>query len=212
MGHRLVLLLAGLGVVALGLARRRLQAMSARDAGWRRAIAVALIVNEVIEWGLEAAQGTARVPFQLCDVAVFLTAWVLLAIPPNGSVVSELAYFWGMAGSLQAIATPDLRQGFPDYAWIKFFLTHCGVVLSVTYLALTGRVRVGPQTVWRVWGLTNLYAVVAAGIIGDLARTMAISPTSPCSRACSIIVVRGPMIFSPWKGSLCCHSSCIARP
>jgi len=156
--HRAVLVLTGLGILAVILARTRLQERRGKDAGWRRAIAVALIVNELIELGLATAQGTARVPFQLCDLAVVLTAWALWSLRP---LVSELAYFWGVAGSLQAILTPDVHAGFPSYEWVKFFLTHCGVVLCVTYLAVTGRVSSTPQTVWRVFGLTNLYAAVA---------------------------------------------------
>lgn len=75
--------------------------------------------------------------------------------------VSVVAYFWGLSGSLQAILTPDLRQGFPDYWWVKFFLTHCGVVLSVVYLAVTDRVAPTARSVWRVWALTNAYAAIA---------------------------------------------------
>lgn len=159
--HRAVVGLTGLGILALILARQRLQQGCRQDAGWRRVIAVALIVNEVIELGWAAARGTARVPFQLCDLAVGLTAWALWSARP---LVGELAYFWGMAGSVQAIVTPDVRDGFPSYEWVKFFLTHCGVVLCVVYLAVTGRVRGTPQTVWRAFGLTNLYAA-AAGLV-----------------------------------------------
>ena len=119
-----------------------------------------LLANELAGWGLAALQGVIRVPLQLCDLALFLTVWALLSLKPT---VSELAYFWGLAGSLQAMLTPDLRYGFPDYWWVKFFITHCGVVLSVIYLAVTGRVRPTHQSIWKVWGLTNVYAL-AAGI------------------------------------------------
>lgn len=156
--HRAVLALTGFGILAVILARTRLQQWRGKDAGWRRAIATALIVNELIEVGLATAQGTARVPLQLCDLAVFLTAWALWSLRP---LVSELAYFWGVAGSLQAMLTPDVRAAFPSYEWVKFFLTHCGVVLCVAYLAVTGRVCSTPQTIWRVFGLTNVYAVLA---------------------------------------------------
>jgi len=150
--------LAG-GMLALVLARRRLAAR--QDVWLRRGIAVALLGQELIAWGLAAAQGVVRVPLQLCDLALGLTVWALWTLRP---AASELAYFWGLAGSLQAILTPDLARGCPDYWSVKFFVTHGGIVLSAVYLALTGRVAPTHRSVWRVWALTNAYAL-AAGFV-----------------------------------------------
>jgi hypothetical integral membrane protein (TIGR02206 family) len=42
------------------------------------------------------------------------------------------------------------------------------VVLSVIYLAVTGRVAPTPRSIWRVWGWTNAYAA-AVGLINWVA-------------------------------------------
>ncbi len=144
---------------ALIAGRRRLR--PELDRRGRLGVASLLLGNELVGWGWAAAHGSVRIPLQFCDLAMFLTVWALGSLRPR---VCELAYFWGLAGSVQAILTPDLQRGFPDYWWVKFFLGHCGVVLSVTYLALTNRIAATPQSVWRVFGLTNIYAV-AAGIV-----------------------------------------------
>ena len=154
--HRVVLALTAGGSVALLIGRHRLR--RSPDARFRQGLAIALFGNELIGWTWAAAHGVVRVPLQLCDLALLVTVWALWSLHPGAS---EVAYFWGLAGSLQAILTPDLRLGFPDYWWVKFFLTHCGVVLSVVYLAATGRVRPTHRSVWRMWALTNLYAAVA---------------------------------------------------
>lgn len=154
--HLAVLALTIAGTLALVVSRGRLR--RANDVLARRGLAALLLANEVIAWGWAAAQGVVRVPLQLCDLALLLTVWALWSLRRGVSVV---AYFWGLSGSLQAILTPDLRQGFPDYWWVKFFLTHCGVVLSVVYLAVTARVAPTARSVWRVWGLTNVYAAIA---------------------------------------------------
>lgn len=155
--HLGALLATLLGVVALILTRERLR--HGDDRRPRQMVAFGLVANELMSWPISvAAYGHVRVPLQLCDLALVLTAWALVSLRPR---VSELAYFWGLAGSLQAVLTPDLREPFPTYWWLKFFLGHCGVVLSVVYLALSGRVQASPRSIWRVWGWTNVYAVFA---------------------------------------------------
>ena len=163
--HLWVIGLTVLATTGLILTRQRMRGW--QDLFWRRSAAAALLVNEVGSWIWAAAHGIGRIPLQLCDLAVILTVIALWTLGPR---VSELAYFWGVTGSLQAILTPDLRWGFPDYWWIKFFLTHCGVVLGVVYLAVTGRVRPTVGSVWRVWMLTNVYAALA-GLINWGCRT-----------------------------------------
>ncbi|MBI2496289.1 MAG: TIGR02206 family membrane protein [Candidatus Omnitrophica bacterium] len=154
--HLTVLGLTAGGIAGLVMTRRRLRGRS--DQRLRHVVAAALVANELSAWAVSAVHGVVRVPLQLCDLALGLAVWALLTTRP---AVSEVAYFWGLAGSLQAILTPDLRLGFPDYWWIKFFLTHCGVVLSVVYLAVTARVAPTGGSVWRVWALANVYAAIA---------------------------------------------------
>jgi len=58
-------------------------------------------------------------PMQLCDWAMFA---VIAALVTRRRGVYELAYFWGLAGTLQAILTPNLRDGFPS-AFSSAFLS-----------------------------------------------------------------------------------------
>jgi len=66
-----------------------------------------------------------------------------------------------LAGSSQAVFTPDLREGFPTFPWATFFLGHCSVIMSAAYLVVRGRVRLTMASAWRVWGVSNGYLVVA---------------------------------------------------
>ena len=154
-----------------GLARG---APLADDRWVRRTVSLVLVGNALSSWIVGWAQGHPRLPLQLCDLAVLFTAWALLTLEPT---VSELAYFWGLGGSLQAVLTPDLQRAFPDYWWLTFFVAHGGVVLGVVYLAITGRVEPTHASVWRVWGWSNLYVLIAGLInwacginLGYLAR------------------------------------------
>ena len=154
--HMAVLAVTVGGALALVGTRASLRRVS--DGPVRRTAALVLLGNELLSWVWAAAHGVVRVPLQLCDLALVLTVVALWTLRPQ---VTGLAYFLGLAGSLQAILTPDLHDGFPDYWWVKFFITHCGVVLSAVYLAVTERVAPTPRSVWQIWGLTNLYAALA---------------------------------------------------
>lgn len=154
-----VAFLATVAAAALILARRQWVGIEDRRA--RRGVALALLGSEVIAWLIGLAHGQPRAPLQLCDLALLLTVWALWSLHP---AVSELAYFWALGGSLQAVLTPDLQAGFPDVWCVKFFLTHCGVILSVVYLAASGRIHPRPGAIWRAWLMTNLYAVVAGAV------------------------------------------------
>lgn len=187
-GHRAVLLIVAAAAAALLVAARWLRGREDRLA--RRLLAVALIGNELLSWSWAAAHGVVRVPLQLCDLAVGLMAWALWTLRPRAC---ELIYFWGLAGSFQALATPDLNVGLPARSAVHFFLSHGGVVLLSVYLAVTGRVQATWGSVARVWGVTNLYAA-AAGLINGLWGAnygyLARKPSQP-----SLLDVLGPW---PW--------------
>src|SRR5205823_117635 len=54
----------------------------------------------------------ASLPVQRCDVAGFVAAAALLW---RELVLVEVAYFWGLGGTLQAVLTPDLKDHFPSF-------------------------------------------------------------------------------------------------
>ncbi len=105
-------------------------------------------------------------PMQLCDWALVATVVALLR---RSLRWFELAYFWGLAATLQAIVTPNLDVGFPSVRFISFFVAHCGIVISVLYLFLTFGLRPHPWSLVRVWLWSQLYlasALVANALTG----------------------------------------------
>jgi hypothetical integral membrane protein (TIGR02206 family) len=141
-------------------------ARRSRSAGFDRAIRVALAVIltvNFVSYGVRGSlAGTLRweqaLPFQLCDWTMIAVIVALL----NGGRPSwvEVAYFWGIGGSLQAIVTPNLQFGFPDYRFLTFFIDHCGIVIGVTYLMLTRRLRPQVGSIWRTLLWSEIYLAV----------------------------------------------------
>ena len=99
-----------------------------------------------------------EIPLNLCDWATVAT-FVALVWPTQKSF--ELAYFWGLCGTLQALLTPDCVYDFPDVQFTLFFVYHGGIIASVLYLTLGMKMRPVPMSFPRVIAWTLLYGVVA---------------------------------------------------
>ncbi len=100
----------------------------------------------------------AVIPLHLCDIAAFLCGFALITRHP---LLCELSYFWGLAGTLQGLLTPNLPFDFPHPVFIAFFLQH-GVVVVTALLLPLGLGWRPRQGAWRrsfVWLLC--YAMIA---------------------------------------------------
>jgi hypothetical integral membrane protein (TIGR02206 family) len=96
-------------------------------------------------------------PMQLCDWGIVV---VIVAMWTGNHRWFEVAYFWGLGGTLQAVLTPDLRYGFPDWRFISFFISHCGIIIGVVFLMLTRRYRPYPMSIVRVFLWSEFYFIV----------------------------------------------------
>jgi len=77
----------------------------------------------------------------------------------------EVAYFWGIGGTLQAVLTAEPALGFPDWRFISFFTSHCGIIVGVIFLMLTRRYRPYPVSIVRVWLWSEFYFVVRSSLM-----------------------------------------------
>jgi hypothetical integral membrane protein (TIGR02206 family) len=145
-------------VVGVGLCvegRRHPGPWQARAA---RVIGAVLLADAVSYVVARAVAGTfsARtdLPLALCNVAVLVAAaacWWQVA------QLVELTYFWGLAGTLQAIITPDLNQGYPHLVFFQYVVGHIGIVLAALFLVVGMRIAPRPKAVIRVLGITAAY-------------------------------------------------------
>jgi hypothetical integral membrane protein (TIGR02206 family) len=96
-------------------------------------------------------------PVQLCDVGGFVAAAALLW---RQAVLVELAYFWGLGGTLQALLTPDLRDHFPSFPYLQFYATHDLVVLAALFLVIGLGLQPRAGAVRRIFLLTLGFALI----------------------------------------------------
>ena len=124
-------------------------------------LSAVLVLNYVVYLIFIRSRGTTTwqqmLPMQLCDWGIVV---VIVAMWTGNQRWFEVAYFWGLGGTLQAVLTPDVRYGFPDWRFLSFFTSHCGIIIGVVFLMLTRRYRPYPMSIVRVFLWSEFYFVV----------------------------------------------------
>lgn len=132
------------------------------DRAIRRSLALLIALNWALWMGLLWFKGWLNIgnaiPLNLCDWATAVTFFALLR-PSTGRF--ELAYFWALCGTLQALITPDCVYDFPDAQFTLFFVYHGGIIASVLYLVFGRGMRPELASFPRVLSWTLVYAAVA---------------------------------------------------
>ena len=131
-------------------------------------LAVAIVAAELswqpYSFANHAWTAGASLPVQLCDVGGFVAAAALFW---RKLLLVEVAYFWGLGGTLQALLTPDLRDHFPSFPYLQFYVTHDLVILAALFLVIGLGLQPRAGAVRRIFLLTLTFAVLV-GVI-DLA-------------------------------------------
>jgi hypothetical integral membrane protein (TIGR02206 family) len=150
---------------------------------WRRicwTIAVGIVGGSLFQHGWDLTTGAwtpqTGLPLHLCDIGVYVTAATLVlaarrprldAVPALIQRLYDLAYFWGLGGTLQAVLTPDITAPFPHIVWFRYFVTHGGILVGVLVMTIGLGFRPHASGLARVWLTTLTLAVPVLGI--DLA-------------------------------------------
>jgi hypothetical integral membrane protein (TIGR02206 family) len=160
-----------------------------------RVLAVVLATDSVTSVVRPIAEGTFTVrtslPLSLCDVALVIAAFACWM--PRRPLLVELTYFWGLAGSLQAVLTPDLTQRFPQLQFFVYVVGHVGIVTAAIYLVVGLRCRPRRRAVPRIWLMTAAYAA-AVGVFDAVTGANYMFLRARPSTA-SLLSVLGPW---PW--------------
>lgn len=166
--------LAHVVVILLTIALPFVLAAFVRKSRWLRSgqiigrlLAVTLAVNYLgyaIYLALTVGLPWERaLPFQLCDWAMVAS---IVALLTGRERWLEVAYFWGIGGTAQAILTPDLKYAFPDIRFVSFFVAHSGIVAGIAFVMITRGFRPHFASIWRAFAWSELYFVIT--IVVDL--------------------------------------------
>ena len=189
--HIAALLLAVATPIALGIAARR---------GGERTTSIICIVfaavlfgNEAVHWAYRLATvGLAEfmqrhMPLHVCGIAVLALVALLLL---RKRTAFEVVYFWGLAGTANALLTPQLDAGFPEYRFFQYFIAHGGIVAGAIFAVLGLEMRPTFASLLRAYGLLAvLFAVLLAAnpLLGSNYMFLREPPNAA-----------SPFFFAPW--------------
>jgi hypothetical integral membrane protein (TIGR02206 family) len=171
-----------------------------------RALAVVL-VGEQVSWQLQMLVDHSwtlnnSLPFDLCDFTTFVAAAACWFRVP---VCVELTWFWGLAGTLQAIITPDVETPFPHLSFDNYVVEHLAIVVAALYLVIGLRLAPRPRSVVRTFALTVGYAAICAVV--DIATGADYLFLRAPPAAFSLLQVLGPW---PWYLVSCAGIALVA--
>jgi hypothetical integral membrane protein (TIGR02206 family) len=121
------------------------------------ALVCACIVNLILHARSQHGELVTALPMQLCDWAAVVT---VLALARRTERPFELAYCWGLAGTLQALFTPAINVNDDPRVW-PFFLVHSIIPASVLWLMFECKLRPQPGAYVRVMAWSQIYLVTA---------------------------------------------------
>ena len=186
-----------IALAAIAAATIALVVVARRSPGaWLKVMAGVIVAVELSWWvyvlagGVPGATVAYSLPLQLCDAAIFVAA---AALWTRHRLLAEVTYFWGLAGTIQALLTPDLPQQFPSYPYFQYYVAHGGVVAAALVLVVGLRIRPRPWSVVKVAAITLGYAAFVGlvdAVTGADYMYLRAKPPSP-----TLLDVLGPW---PW--------------
>ena len=100
----------------------------------------------------------------MCGISVFISCYALYT---KNQAAFELSFFWGLAGALQAILTPDpTRFHFGYISTFWSFLSHGIIIMNVFWLIFVDNMRCRKNSLLNTILVTN-GAIFIIGIINN---------------------------------------------
>jgi len=123
---------------------------------------------------------------------VFVLAWT---VARRNWLGFEIAYFWGLGGTVQALVTPNLQALFPHYHFMQYFVTHGGILIVIVYLVAAWGMHPRKGAVLRTFLVTNAY-MVAVALVNVVMRLSGLDANYMF--LCHRPEGQSPFFFLPW--------------
>lgn len=141
MQHIVVLLMSiALGALVMGYAIKKLNPQQQYRLGLNMALFVAFseITWVMLRLYLGVFNPAEDLPFVICHFMALMLPVFMFSL---NRLLYEILYFWILAGTIQAILTPHLVNGFPNYTFLSFWIVHCGLVIVILYATIVYHIR-----------------------------------------------------------------------
>jgi len=71
----------------------------------------------------------------------------------------EILVFWIIGGTLQAIITPDIIEGFPSFDYFRYWIAHLGLLVIIFYFIFVFKMRPKLKSVFKSFLALQVYVV-----------------------------------------------------
>ncbi|MBK8371189.1 MAG: TIGR02206 family membrane protein [Saprospiraceae bacterium] len=96
-------------------------------------------------------------PLDICNIIGLLVPFLMWN--PNSRIFPYL-YFYIMAGTTQAVFTPHLFDGFPNFIFIKYWVVHGGLIIYILYVAIIWKFQLNLMDLWRSFLFIQIYVLL----------------------------------------------------
>ncbi len=96
-------------------------------------------------------------PLFICRLVSFILPIMLIK---KSKSLFGILYFWVMAGTSNAVITPDIKFGLPHYESIFYWLIHIGLIVSILYCVFVFKWRPSRKDIWRAFWWANGYLIL----------------------------------------------------
>lgn len=166
--HLAVLALCLVMLIGLGFLRRLRPRLAERaEQGLGVLLLLVWPATVLAYWQAGVLSLNNALPLHFCDIAGLAGGLALLT---RRQTACEIVYFFGLAGTLQGLLTPNLKFDFPDPRFFVFFLLHGGVVVAAVHVVTAMGRAPRPDALRRMLVFTFGYAM-ATGLINALLGT-----------------------------------------
>ena len=114
-----------------------------------------------VEYSMDEFTYLEDLPIFICRLVSFLLPIMFIR---QSKELFGVLYFWVMAGTSNAVITPDLNFGLPHFESIFYWLIHNGLIVSILYAVFVLEWSLEKRDVWRAFWWGNAYLIFVHGL------------------------------------------------
>ena len=100
-------------------------------------------------------------PLFLCS---FMALFIFIFTNSRKYWLFEILLFWIIAGTSQAVVTPDIPFGFPSFDYFRYWIAHLGLLVIIFYAIFVLKMSPTWKSMFKSFLALQLYAIIIFGI------------------------------------------------
>lgn len=103
----------------------------------------------------------SSLPLQLCSISALLSGLLFFS---RHQLMYELVVYWGLAGAIHSLLTPEMSLGRDGYLIFEYYAAHAGIILSALYFSAVYGYKPRKRSWWRVFIITQIVILLVGAI------------------------------------------------